>query len=93
MDAVQFCHQHQIAHRDLKPENIMLGPELTIKLTDFGLAQSISTELFFSRCHFDQFEKKSMEIGHQDQSSLSPYSRLYLTQVNLNLSSQTNVSL
>lgn len=38
IDAVQYCHQNNIAHRDLKPENILLGPGLRVKLADFGLA-------------------------------------------------------
>ncbi|OAC97832.1 hypothetical protein MUCCIDRAFT_122503, partial [Mucor lusitanicus CBS 277.49] len=46
IDAVHFCHQNNIAHRDLKPENIMLGPQLQVKLADFGLAtlNSVSNE-------------------------------------------------
>jgi serine/threonine protein kinase len=38
LDAVQYCHQNNIAHRDLKPENIMLTSKWQVKLADFGLA-------------------------------------------------------
>ena len=42
VQAIEYIHMHQIAHRDLKLENILLqGPELTLKITDFGLAQYV----------------------------------------------------
>ncbi|KAI7868900.1 kinase-like domain-containing protein, partial [Spinellus fusiger] len=46
IDAVQHCHNHNIAHRDLKPENILMFPDWHIKLADFGLAttHAVSTE-------------------------------------------------
>jgi eukaryotic-like serine/threonine-protein kinase len=31
-------HEAGIIHRDLKPENILIGPDLDIKIADFGLA-------------------------------------------------------
>ncbi|CAO3590425.1 unnamed protein product [Absidia cylindrospora] len=46
LDAVEYCHQHNVAHRDLKPENILMFPNWKVKLADFGLAtcQSVSAE-------------------------------------------------
>lgn len=40
-------------HRDLKPENIILkdnSDDFDIKLADFGLAATISSELSIRRC-------------------------------------------
>lgn len=43
--AVQFCHGMEYAyskgiraHRDIKPSNIMIDHDMTVKITDFGLA-------------------------------------------------------
>ncbi len=46
LDALAYGHAHGIVHRDLKPQNILLGcgPELRVKLTDFGLAHAMNAE-------------------------------------------------
>eukprot|EP00586_Coscinodiscus_wailesii_P012894 CAMPEP_0172496342 /NCGR_PEP_ID=MMETSP1066-20121228/85579_1 /TAXON_ID=671091 /ORGANISM="Coscinodiscus wailesii, Strain CCMP2513" /LENGTH=383 /DNA_ID=CAMNT_0013268591 /DNA_START=98 /DNA_END=1249 /DNA_ORIENTATION=- len=44
IDAVGYCHQHNVAHRDLKPENLLLSSEdndYNIKLADFGFAKRV----------------------------------------------------
>lgn len=40
-------HSKDYVHRDLKPENILVGPDLQVKLADFGLAAhfSINTDI------------------------------------------------
>ena len=41
--AIQFIHNNKVLHRDIKPGNIMIADDLTVKLTDFGLAHIIDT--------------------------------------------------
>lgn len=36
--ALQYAHKKGIVHRDIKPANIIYTPEMTIKVTDFGIA-------------------------------------------------------
>ncbi len=37
LDALDYCHRHQVLHRDVKPANIILTPEGRVMLVDFGL--------------------------------------------------------
>ena len=43
--ALEEAHQHGIIHRDLKPENVIMNVNGLIKLTDFGLARSLSSRM------------------------------------------------
>jgi predicted ATPase/predicted Ser/Thr protein kinase len=44
---LQHAHQNGIIHRDLKPENILVTGAGLVKLTDFGLARSISSRMTY----------------------------------------------
>lgn len=42
MSALDYCHKLKIVHRDLKPENLLFGADRSIKVADFGLANTYS---------------------------------------------------
>lgn len=48
--ALKFLRSHNICHLDLKPQNLLLvtGPQLTLKIGDFGFAQFLSNEAYQS---------------------------------------------
>jgi serine/threonine protein kinase/tetratricopeptide (TPR) repeat protein len=43
--ALEHAHTHGIIHRDLKPENVIIDQKGLVKLTDFGLARSITSRI------------------------------------------------
>lgn len=46
--ALSHCHRHGIVHRDLKPSNLLISRDGRVKLTDFGVARTGSSDLTLS---------------------------------------------
>ncbi len=42
--ALDYAHENGVVHRDIKPANIMLHKGTAVKVADFGIAKSMSTE-------------------------------------------------
>lgn len=40
--AIEHAHDHQIVHRDIKPQNILVDESGNVKITDFGIATTLS---------------------------------------------------
>jgi eukaryotic-like serine/threonine-protein kinase len=42
ISAIEHAHDYQIVHRDIKPQNILVDQSGNVKITDFGIATSLS---------------------------------------------------
>ncbi|MBC8390536.1 MAG: PASTA domain-containing protein [Actinobacteria bacterium] len=43
--ALLTAHKNNLVHRDIKPQNILVTPEGKVKVTDFGIAKSLITDV------------------------------------------------
>ncbi len=75
-DALATAHEANIVHRDIKPENLMIDGQRVVKITDFGLAKSLSSDHKTTKVmgtpHYmspEQFEGKPVD-GRSDIYSL-----------------------
>jgi serine/threonine protein kinase len=49
LDALSYCHSHDVCHCDIKPSNILVDEYGRPKLADFGIAQMVEPAAVFDR--------------------------------------------
>lgn len=62
ISGVDYCHRHMIVHRDLKPENLLLDHNLHVKIADFGIIDTIVSNV---SCHLQISQQYSLMQVYQ----------------------------
>eukprot|EP00128_Syssomonas_multiformis_P005045 Colp12_sorted_trinity150504_noHs@32561 len=66
LEAISYCHTHNVIHRDLKPENILIDRKGLVKIIDFGFSNAFSSDQFLSTfCGTPHFICPEMLLGEK----------------------------
>eukprot|EP00658_Telonema_sp_P-2_P054102 TRINITY_DN4301_c0_g1_i12.p1 TRINITY_DN4301_c0_g1~~TRINITY_DN4301_c0_g1_i12.p1 ORF type:complete len:376 (+),score=96.60 TRINITY_DN4301_c0_g1_i12:147-1274(+) len=77
IDGLQYCHDKKIVHRDLKPENLLLGKEGILKISDFGLSNSLVDMETLLNTHCGSEKYAAPEIMGSSAAYLGPPSDIW----------------
>jgi serine/threonine protein kinase len=72
VNGLEYCHDKNIVHRDLKPENLLLGREDMLKISDFGLSNSLLDTETLLNTHCGSEKYAAPEIMGSSAAYLGP---------------------